>query len=292
LTLLDPFFVHNLRIFPIAGELGEDGYTTLEEAITASTITIEDTRGVNEVILQNNGNAPIFAIDGEELLGARQNRILNTDIYAEPLQRYTVPVTCIEQHRWHGEKLFSEAGFTVTPSLRSTLALSVKESLDKKAGYQSNQNLIWNKISQTLKATKVQSLTSSFHDIYKTMGSMVEEIVEDFESIQNAVGFSAYINDEFIAMDIFGTNSLYRKFEKKLLKSYILDGYIRKYTKEKGAKIKPEEVIELLSNSAYTKYPACTKGEELRALQNDIISKIYLIDDNPVHISAFAVAKE
>ncbi len=292
LTLKEPFFIHNIRLFPITGEIGHDGFTTLEEGISSKEIVIEDTRGVNEVTIRNLSEQQFFAIDGEEIIGARQNRILNTDVYIEPHREYTVPVTCIEQHRWSGGQTFAEAGFAVTPSLRSTLALSVNASLNQKKGFISNQSLIWSKIENTLKSTRISSMTSSFHDVYKTLGDMVNELMEGFDSIKDAVGFAAFINDRFIAMDIFASNSLYQKFEKKLLKSYILDGYIRKYTREQGISISPDSIIKNIANTECKTFNSPTKGTELRGLSEGIIVKAYLLEENPLHVSAFAIAGE
>lgn len=291
LNLKEPFFIHNIKLFPITGEFGNNGFSTLEEGLSSREIEMIDTRGVNEIIIKNHGTRRVFAIDGEEIIGARQNRILNTDVYIEPQSEYVVPVTCIEQHRWEGSRVFEEAGFTVTPSLRSTLALTIKESLDRKRGFQSNQSLIWTKIDHTLKSTRVNSITSSFHDVYKSLGEIINEIMEGFDTIRDSIGFAAFINDEFIALDLFCTNSLYQKFERKLLKSYILDGYIRKYTKERGIKITPGELLKRIGGIKCNEYPAVTRGHELRGFQDDILVKAYIPEDNPIHVSAFAVAE-
>ena len=47
------------------------------------------------------GDRPVLLLDGEELLGAKQNRVVNLTILA-PAQRTTViPVSCVESGRWH-----------------------------------------------------------------------------------------------------------------------------------------------------------------------------------------------
>jgi len=283
----NPFFVHNLKIYPIKGEIGHNGFSVIEEGIRSGTLLIQDIHGVNEVAIHNLGSDPVIAIDGEELIGARQNRILNTDIYVEPQREYTVPVTCIEQHRWSGSLLFQEGGFTVTPSLRSTLAVTINESLDKRMGYIGNQALIWTQIDKTLKATRISSMTNSFHDIYKSLNTTIEELFEDFNTIPDAVGFISFINDEFIGADIFGANSIYQKFEKKLLKGYILDGYIRKYTRNRGVSFSPEEVLSIISETPCKVYKSPTIGEDLRGVKDRILIKAYIVEDNPIHISAF-----
>lgn len=287
LKIENPFFIHNVKIYPVEGKLGDDGFTTIEEAIRAKSVVLKDIHGVDRISVQNSGEWPIFAIDGEELLGARQNRILNVDIFIEPQKEYVVPVTCIEQHRWKGSPIFSEGGFTITPSLRSTLAQSVKTSLENKKGFQSNQSLIWAQIDSTLKATRVNSLTSSFHDVYKTLNDLIEELMEGFDTIENSIGFLAYVKDEFIGCDLFGSNTVYRRFEKKLLKSYVLDGYIRRYVKGPSIAKSPEEVMTLIGETNLQNHKSPTEGDVLIGGRENLLTKAFSIQGNLLHVAAF-----
>jgi hypothetical protein len=40
-------------------------------------------------------------LDGEELIGAKQNRALNLTILAPAKQVIVIPVSCVEAGRWH-----------------------------------------------------------------------------------------------------------------------------------------------------------------------------------------------
>ncbi|MFN2489301.1 MAG: ARPP-1 family domain-containing protein [Actinomycetota bacterium] len=40
-------------------------------------------------------------LDGEHLQGARQSRIMNVTALLAPRSRVTLPVSCVEQGRWH-----------------------------------------------------------------------------------------------------------------------------------------------------------------------------------------------
>lgn len=290
--------------------MGSNGFKTLEEGIKTGEIVVKDVMGVNEIIIENSGGTKVFAIDGEEILGARQNRILNTDILIQEPKEYKVPVSCIEEGRWSGDYRFSGAGYTVTPTLRSILAKTIKTTLEttkqtERIGsltedeemeefpveaYSAAQTIVWSTVSRVLKMATVHSATSSFHDVYTTFEDQINEYLEDFTTIENSVGFLAFSNNQFIGADIFGTNSLYRKFEKKLLKSYILEGYLGKSLKGRTSlEISPEELLEKASKTSLSKHKSPTEGELYFGEKGKILLKGFAHSDNFLHLSAFPV---
>jgi hypothetical protein len=50
--------------------------------------------------LTSAADRPVLLLDGEELIGAKQNRVLNTTVLVAAHSRLTIPVSCVEQGRW------------------------------------------------------------------------------------------------------------------------------------------------------------------------------------------------
>ena len=48
----------------------------------------------------NRGLHPILIVDGEELVGAKQNRVVNLAILVAAQSAFTIPVSCVEAGRW------------------------------------------------------------------------------------------------------------------------------------------------------------------------------------------------
>jgi hypothetical protein len=48
----------------------------------------------------NRGPEPVLIIDGEELVGAKQNRVVNLTILVAAQSALTIPVSCVEAGRW------------------------------------------------------------------------------------------------------------------------------------------------------------------------------------------------
>ena len=95
----------NLAVAPlISGKKSGPDYLTLREALRDDLVdvvevseggSVPDLRVVNKSPAHN-----VLLIDGEELLGAKQNRVLNTTVLVAANTQVLVPVSCTEQGRW------------------------------------------------------------------------------------------------------------------------------------------------------------------------------------------------
>jgi hypothetical protein len=66
----------------------------------------------------------VLLLDGEELAGAKQNRVLNTTILLQENSETIIPVSCTEQGRWaYATMEFSESGNIMNRSVRSKKSL-------------------------------------------------------------------------------------------------------------------------------------------------------------------------
>ena len=61
---------------------------------------INESGSVPELRITNNLDERVLLIDGQELIGAKQNRILNTDVLVSAKKSLNLPVSCVEQGRW------------------------------------------------------------------------------------------------------------------------------------------------------------------------------------------------
>src|SRR5262245_10102548 len=106
LDLAEPVSEGTLTVFPLVGA-DKPGlrYLTLDEALAAKVAESSQVSAegpVPEIFFENKGDDPILLVDGEELVGAKQNRVLNLTILVRPHTRITIPVSCVERGRWSG----------------------------------------------------------------------------------------------------------------------------------------------------------------------------------------------
>src|SRR5580704_5666256 len=101
-----PTIYRNLTVFPLLRPepaCAEPDYLLAEDAIGQGLAEITELPGggsVPELQFANNSPRAVLLLDGEELIGAKQNRVLNLTILASPKAVTVIPVSCVEAGRW------------------------------------------------------------------------------------------------------------------------------------------------------------------------------------------------
>ena len=71
---------------------------------------MNDAGQVSALKVDVKGAVPVLLLDGEELIGAKQNRVVNLTILAPPRRTTVIPVSCVESGRWrHVSRGFASA---------------------------------------------------------------------------------------------------------------------------------------------------------------------------------------
>lgn len=97
-------------------------YVLLHQALERGRLSItevDEAGSVPYLVARNRGPWPVLIFDGEELVGAKQNRIANATILVS-VGKAVLPVSCVEQGRWHSRsRTFSSGAYASHPSMRS-----------------------------------------------------------------------------------------------------------------------------------------------------------------------------
>lgn len=131
----------------MAPESGDPDYLTLEEALREEAVVITElSEGgyVPELKLINQSESKVLILDGEELKGAKQNRIVNATFLIGPRMEAIIPVSCVEAGRWSYRSRNFDSGEKIMHfSLRREDQKEVSKSLREQKTFRSNQGMIW-----------------------------------------------------------------------------------------------------------------------------------------------------
>ena len=156
-------------------------YVTLDDALTGGhfeVTEISDAGRVPELHVLNTGNQPVLMLDGEELIGAKQNRIVNLTILVPAKTKLPIPVTCVEAGRWrHRSRNFSSSGHAHYARARAQKVAQVTASLAQTGEARSDQQWIWADIAAKAERLAAHSDTSAMSQMYEAHQPSIDEYV-------------------------------------------------------------------------------------------------------------------
>lgn len=235
----EPQIFRNIAVFPIGnGPESTFNYTTLTEALEGRLLTVTEVSqggSVPELKVTNSADTPVLLLDGEELAGAKQNRVLNTTVLVPEKQAIVIPVSCTEQGRWtYATPAFFDSGTVMARSIRARKSRSVSESLSGSASFRSDQGEVWNGISDLQEAACSSSPTTAMRDVFESQRTSLEESLKAFPLTTDQIGILAVINGEAVGFDLVSRPLAYERLHAKLIKSYVMDALLGKKSKKKG----------------------------------------------------------
>jgi hypothetical protein len=162
----------SLTVFPLFCQDNRPvDYLLSDEAMKAAAVMVAEVSqqgSVTELIVENKGERRALFLEGEQLIGAKQNRILNTSVLVPAHAKVTIPVSCVEQGRWSRASAFFASSKYMSPHhLRHGLKSSVTRSLKAKLGHRSDQGQVWAEVRKQQHALRVASGTGAMADTYE-----------------------------------------------------------------------------------------------------------------------------
>jgi hypothetical protein len=217
---------HGLQVVPILGRsLNQPEYRLLDgHTLAAVRITeTSDAGSVPALRIENALDSRVFLMDGQELVGAKQNRILNTDVLVPASTTLTLPVSCVEAGRWAYSSPSFTPGKTASHRVRSGKQDRVYASLRKSGHYDADQSAVWDEVHATLMGTSCMSSTSALHDAYRAQEAQLVEFRSLLRLPEHAVGLAVFCNSRFQGLDLFDRCSTFHYFWESLVDSYAID---------------------------------------------------------------------
>lgn len=284
----------SMAVLPVfTKQESELGYLTLSEALKADLVEISEMNEmgtVSELKVSNTADLPVLILDGEELLGAKQNRIVNTTILLKERSLTVIPVSCVEQGRWsYKSRNFKDSSRLAHSKLRNLKSVSVKKSVEDYGEHFSDQGAVWDAIHDIEMKTHLHSPTSAMGDIYDEFTEDMKDYLETFELVEGQTGLLVFINGEVLGLDIISNRSAYSNLHKKLVESYALDSMLQD-TKKTDVKINPEaahKFVEGIVECDESRNESVGYGFDLRFASDLYIGSALVFNDELIHVSFF-----
>lgn len=249
-------------------------YMTLVEALKKEFITItevDEGGSVSELKVVNDAPVPVLILDGEELKGAKQNRVVNTSILVPEESEIIIPVTCTERDRWsYNSPKFDSSDNIMPKEIRDKMHHSICLSLNEDAKFASNQSMVWHDIEKLhfRSGTSDDSKTRAMDDIFRKKGIELEAVMENFRPVPGQQGFVVIYGHKVAGFEYLSNPAVYAYLHEKLLKSYIInrldEASINMREGVDDLWLRASDFIFLCRDMEYKKYPSVGYGFDYR----------------------------
>lgn len=284
-----------ITVFPlISADNGGPEYITLSEALASRQLTVAELSqagSVPELKAINAGATPVLLLDGEELVGAKQNRVLNTSILVRGKSEAVIPVSCTEAGRWQSSSaFFAESGVVMSSRVRTSKSRSVSASLASHAQFSSDQGEVWRQIQELHRKAGTSSPTSAMLEAFKAREADLAKAMEAFALVDRQHGLLVVVGGRVAGLDWVSRGAAYAKLHPKLLKSYVFDGLIDDAKEEVAAneaEARAEAFLKEIGTLVGQPFPSVGLGLDYRFKSKDIAGSALLCDGHPLHTGFF-----
>lgn len=286
-----PISHRKLTLIPLTGLNSSVSYLLAFEAIEQGLLTVREigTAGqVNTLQVENKSPHRILLLDGEELVGAKQNRILNTTILLEARTTQDIPVSCVEQGRWHPCRPDFVPGSLSFPKLRAEKSRRVAESLASTGQPVADQGEVWEEVDRTLCQFRVKSPTKAMKSVFDQQKDEWQEFTEALPYPENACGVAAAVGGRMLILDLFDKPDTLKKLWPRLTAAYALEAMRPTNKSDKPFNEKDARFfLDGLEQGQAQVFKAVGLGQEIRFQSNELFGQALWFEDCTIHLAMF-----
>jgi len=297
----------NMTVFELLRpKNGGPEYITLREAIERGVFSVTEVSeggSVPDLMVANKGEVAVLLLDGEEVRGAKQNRILNTTILVGPKSTIKVPVSCVEHGRWsYQERDLKESGNVMHREMRALNLQKVNENLASVNQFRSDQGEIWDGVAKLACDMKVVSSTGAMRDVYEAKGADLDGYLKSFRLAGGQKGILVFVDGRPAGLDFVSRDEAFAGLFPKLVKSYAMEAMLLAERRKQGrgkaaaakasAKPSADEAREFLKRAAgceEKKYESVGLGWSYRYAGAGVVGSALAFNEMVVHMAFFSV---
>ena len=211
----------NLAVFPVfSGLKSALEYQTLSEAVASGGARIREVSEsgvVSDIVLENRSSKPILILDGEELIGAKQNRTANVTILAPAGKTTRIPVTCVEAGRWSsGPTDFGVAERVHYSRGRARKMETVSRAMESGSRH-ADQGMVWDDIREKSVRMSVESPTGAISDVFEGHAASLSDYVEKLRAEPGQTGAVFAIDGRVEGLEFFDSAATFAKLHPQTM---------------------------------------------------------------------------
>jgi len=224
----DPQVAGSLAVFPVLTTreaLEHQAFATAAQH-GAFVKELDGGASVNDLLVANPTPLPVLVYEGEEVLGAQQDRTFDTSILIAAGGKVRAPVSCVEAGRWDGSRSdehFAPSPQTADPELRRAKRVRANAHASMGREARADQGEVWDAVASRAREHGVASASGAMQDIYQERRTDLRDLTGAIEPVCSQVGAIAAVSGRPVALDLVSRVDVFDALLPRLAQGYALD---------------------------------------------------------------------
>ena len=293
LNLGEPTTRGGLSVFPLTSDFRSRlRYLLLADGLRKDLVTIREVSeggSVPELKVENRADLPVLIVDGEELVGAKQNRVANLTMLIPASRTTIIPVSCVEAGRWS----YRTPYFDVTDRVqnargRAEKLESVRHSIRARGSRRSDQGRVWDSIAEESEQLDAPSATGEMGAMFERHRDTLDDYVGALKAAPDQVGAIFIVGSRRCGLDLFDQPATFAAFLPKLVRSYAIDVLGRRPRRQESVEGEARDFLDRIVRGTYDDHPAVGLGRDVGVVGEGLVAGALVAKRTVVHLTAFA----
>lgn len=294
-----PLTHRNLTLFPLVDDNPKEAdYLLMSNALQEGLLVIQEVSesgDVNTLTAINRASLPVLLPDSEELVGAKQNRVLNVSILLPAESTTQIPVSCVEAGRWSTLNRarayafrFDESDYMLQSDARQRKAQQVAQSMEFRNRPYSSQREVWDDIEEMSLMSGSHSTTRAMRDVYEQRRDHWSEYIVNLRVIPNQVGAIFAVDGRIAGAEMFDAPATFAKMFPKILRSYAMTASLSRHQDSDVPPLgKANLFLIRLMETPLKVFQAVGMGEQAHWMDGSLDGCVLLREGEIIHLYAF-----
>jgi hypothetical protein len=277
----------------LAGGDGGPGISLAHEAITAGTLEVTEKEGgvVQELLATNKGPVPVAILEGDTLVGCKQNRVVAHSVLIAAGASAVIPVGCMQHGRWswHGRH-FGTGEMRVDAGFRREAVRETTAAKRRRERPRLDQGRLWDKVDSRLAIYGIESTSADYQEVMFQRSHAARKQVAQYKARPGDVGVMVTYDGRLVAIEVTGNPKLWTGLADRTLPSYafIADDPQEIEQLERQSKDSAKGWLKRLARATVKLSPAIALGEDLEIAGDGLVGAGLQWSEQPIHVAVFA----
>jgi hypothetical protein len=259
----------------------------------SGTLEVTEKEGgvVQELLATNKGPLPVAILEGDTLIGCKQNRVIAHSVLIAAGASALIPVGCMQRGRWSWQgRNFATGEMRVDPGFRRE---AVRETTAAKRTHGRpalDQHRLWDNVDSRMAAYCMASPSADYHEALFQRCYEAREQVARFKPQAEDVGVMVTYKGRLVAIEVTGKPQLWTGLADRTLPSYAFLASDPEELEQldKQPKDSVKGWLDRLRRSRVARTQAVGLGEDLEIAGDGLVGAGLQWSEQPIHVAVFA----